>query len=57
MKIFLILDETNFYHPQFTHSLIEKLKLRNYEVEVGLVTKIKDKNSKITRKKLKEKNS
>ena len=45
MKIFLVLDETSFYHPSFTNALIDKLKFRKYEVKVGLVTKIDRKNS------------
>ena len=45
MKILIIIDETNFYHPNFFFNLYKKLKKRKYKINVGLVTKIKDKNS------------
>lgn len=44
-KILIIIDETNFYHPEFFYNLYKKLKSKNYEIKVGLVTKVKEKNS------------
>jgi len=45
MKILIIIDETNFYHPKFFLDLYKKLKKRKYTVRVGLVTKINSKSS------------
>ena len=45
MKILIIIDETSFYHPAFFYDLYKKLKNRKYSIFVGLVTKLKDKNS------------
>ncbi len=45
MKILIIIDETNFYHPLFFFDLYKRLKKRKYKICVGLVTKIDDKNS------------
>ena len=35
----------NFYHPEFFYDLYKKLKSRNYRISVGLITKVKEKNS------------
>ena len=43
MKILIIIDETNFYHPSFFLDLYKRLKKRKYNVCVGLVTKVKKK--------------
>lgn len=45
MKILIIIDETNFYHPMFLNELIQNLSLRKFNIKVGLVTKIKSSNS------------
>ncbi len=44
-KILIIIDETNFYHPKFFYDLYKKLKSKNYKISVGLITKVKEKNS------------
>lgn len=44
-KILIIIDETNFYHPEFFYDLYKKLKSKNYKISVGLITKVKEKNS------------
>ena len=44
-KILVVIDETNFYHPQFFYDLYQGLKSKNYEISVGLITKVKEKNS------------
>ena len=44
-KILVIIDETNFYHPQFFYDLYQRLKSKNYEISVGLISKVKEKNS------------
>ncbi len=45
MKILIIIDETNFYHPSFFSDLYEKLSKNKYQVFVGLVKKVKKTNS------------
>ena len=45
MKILIVIDETNFYHPYFFFDLYQRLKKRKYNISVGLVTKVKKKNS------------
>mgnify|MGYP001295033787 CR=1 FL=1 len=44
-KILIIIDESNFYHPDFFYSLCQKLKLKKFEIVVGLVTEVEEKNS------------
>ena len=45
MKVLIIIDETNFYHPMFLYNLIQKLNLKKFNIKVGLITKIKSTNS------------
>ncbi len=45
MKIIIIIDETNFYHPKFIYSVYKKLIKKNFKIKVGIVTKIKTSNS------------
>lgn len=45
MNIVIIIDETNFYHPKFFFDLYKKLTKKNYNIKVGLVTKVKPSNS------------
>jgi methionyl-tRNA formyltransferase len=45
MKILIVIDESNFYHPTYILELYTKFKKRNYDVEVGLVTKISSKSN------------
>ena len=42
MKIFVIIDETGFYHPQFLAKFLEQTK--DHVVGVGIVTKIPEKH-------------
>lgn len=45
MKIIIIIDETNFYHPKFFFQVYKKLIKKNFNIKVGIVTKIKPSNS------------
>ena len=44
MKIILLIEETSFYHPQFTYNLIKKLK-NNHEIVLGGIVINKAKNN------------
>ena len=43
MNILIVIDETNFFHPNFLNNLIKKLKKEN--LKVAVITKIKKSNS------------
>ncbi|MDC3149547.1 formyltransferase family protein [Alphaproteobacteria bacterium] len=45
MKILIVIDETNFYHPSFFSDLYDKLSKNKNQVFVGLVKKVKKTNS------------
>ncbi len=45
MSFVIVIDETNFFHPSFIRSLVEKLINRNAKILVGLVVKTKKTNS------------
>lgn len=43
MNILIVIDETNFFHPNFLNNLIQKLEKEN--LKVAVITKIKKSNS------------
>ncbi len=44
MRIFLIIDETNFFHPEFVNELLQRIYHKDECVGAGLVVKIAEKS-------------
>lgn len=45
MRIIIVIDETIFYHPKFLNDLLTLLKKDKHKITLGVVTKLKQKNS------------
>jgi len=45
MKVLVVIDETSFYHPNFTNDLINDLKRKNFDIYGARVIRINKKNS------------
>lgn len=45
MRLFLIMDETSFYHPGFVHDLLEQTQIRDEVVGAAVVVDIPNANS------------